>query len=587
MIKPPLGPHSISSSSPSTAAATTAGGPGVENAQSPTNFIRYKIHEDFTQGKNNGKVATRFPPEPNGYLHIGHAKSICLNFGIARDYQGTCNLRFDDTNPEKEDVEYVDSIQEDVQWLGFKWSQLYYASDYFEKIYDYAVELIRKGQAFVCDLNADQIRASRGTLTEPGKDSPYRHRSVEENLSLFEKMRKGEFVDGSHVLRAKIDMGSPNMNLRDPVIFRIRKAHHHRTGDQWCIYPMYDFAHALSDMLEGITHSLCTLEFEDHRPLYDWFLDTLKTPCHPQQIEFSRLNLTYTVMSKRKLLDLVAEKKVAGWDDPRMPTIQGLRRRGFTPASIRDFCDRVGVTKKINCIEMGTLETCIREDLDRNAPRSMAVLRPLRVVIENYPEDQQEVFELPHHPQRPEMGVRKVPFSRVIWIEQDDFMENPPNKFFRLAVGREVRLRGTYFIKCVDFKKDPESGKILELKCTYDPASRGGASPDGRKVKGTIHWVSEKDCIPAEVRLYDRLFSVPFPGEAGGDFRSQLNPSSLEILTQVKVERGIESLEPEAKIQFERQGYFCIDRYDSKKGHLVLNRTVTLKDSWAKEKDIN
>jgi glutaminyl-tRNA synthetase len=549
----------------------------------PTNFIRQIIDEDLKTGKNQRKVATRFPPEPNGYLHIGHAKSICLNFGIARDYQGTCNLRFDDTNPVKEDIEYVESIQSDVNWLGFKWNNLHYASDYFERIYGYAIQLIKMEKAYVCSLNADQMREYRGTLTQPGKESPYRNRSVEENLDLFERMRKGEFEEGAHILRAKIDMASPNLNLRDPAIYRIRKAHHHRTGDQWCIYPMYDYAHALSDMIEGITHSVCTLEFEDHRPLYDWILNTLKTPCHPQQIEFSRLNLNYTVMSKRKLLDLVQKNHVLGWDDPRMPTIQGLRRRGFTPESIRDFCEKVGVTKKDSCIEMSFLENCVREDLDRKAPRVMGVLRPLRVVIENYPENQPEELDVPNHPAKPEMGTRKVAFSKVIYIEQDDFMENPPNKFFRLGPGKEVRLRSAYYIKCVDFVKDPKTGQVIELKCTYDPETRGGSSPDGRKVKGTLHWVSEKHSVEAEIRLYDRLFSVPFPGEQGADYMTQINPKSLEILKNTRVEASLLKAAPESRFQFERQGYFCVDRKDSKPGHLVMNRTVTLKDSWAKE----
>ncbi len=559
----------------------------MELPQSTTasaNFIRHMIDEDLKSGKNGGKVATRFPPEPNGYLHIGHAKSICLNFGLARDYRGTCNLRFDDTNPIKEDVEYVESIQADVQWLGFQWAGLYYAADYFEKIFDYAVELIRLGKAYVCDLNADQMREYRGTLTEPGRNSPFRNRSVEENLDLFHRMRKGEFPDGAKVLRAKIDMASPNLNMRDPALYRIRRAHHHRTGDQWCIYPMYDYAHPLSDMIEGITHSICTLEFEDHRPFYDWVLDTLKTSCHPQQIEFSRLNLNYTVMSKRKLLELVQGKHVSGWDDPRMPTIQGLRRRGYSPASIRDFCERVGVTKKDSCIEMSMLETCVREDLDRNAPRAMCVLKPLRVVIENYPEGQVEEFEVQNHPNNPAAGTRKVPFSRVIYIEKDDFMENPPNKFFRLGPGKEVRLRSAYFIKCVSFTKDPKTGEVTELRCTYDPQTRGGSNPpDGRKVKGTLHWVSESHSAVAEVRLYDRLFAVEFPGAGGSDYLTQINPNSLVVLKDSRIEPSLLSAESESRFQFERQGYFCVDRADSKPGKPVFNRTVTLKDSWVKE----
>jgi glutaminyl-tRNA synthetase len=557
----------------------------AEKVEAPTNFIRQIIDEDNQTGKHGGKVATRFPPEPNGYLHIGHAKSICLNFGLARDYRGTCNLRFDDTNPTKEDIEYVNSIQDDVKWLGFQWSHLYYAADYFERFYDYAVQLIRLGKAYVDDLTADQMREYRGTLTETGKDSPYRGRSIEENLDLFQRMRAGEFPDGSKTLRAKIDMKSPNINMRDPVLYRIRRAHHHRTGDQWCIYPMYDYAHPLEDMIEGITHSICTLEFEDHRPFYDWVLDTLKTPCHPQQIEFSRLNLNYTVMSKRKLLQLVQEKHVAGWDDPRMPTVQGLRRRGFTPDSIRDFCERVGVTKKESCIEYSMLETCVREDLDRRAPRAMAVLRPLRVVIENYPEGQVEEFDVPNHPQKPEMGTRKVSFSRVIYIEQEDFMENPPNKFFRLGPGREVRLRSAYFLKCVDMKKDA-SGRVVELRCTYDPQTRGGNNPpDGRKVKGTIHWVSEAHSVTAEVRMYDRLFNVPFPGSGDSDFLKQINPNSLEVIRDARVEPALAQAQPESRWQFERTGYFVADRHDSKPGKPVFNRTVTLKDSWAKEKE--
>lgn len=549
-----------------------------------TNFIRQIIDHDNPSGKQGGRVATRFPPEPNGFLHIGHAKSICLNFGIARDYHGTCNLRFDDTNPAKEDVEYVKSIEEDVQWLGFKWSGKYFASDYFEELYKYAVQLIQMGKAYVCDLTPDQIREYRGTLTEHGKDCPYRNRSVEENLDMFARMRKGEFKGGTRVLRAKIDMCSPNINMRDPVIYRIREDHHHRTGDAWCVYPMYDYAHCLSDMIEKITHSICTLEFEDHRPLYDWILDTLGTPCHPQQIEFSRLNLDYTVMSKRRLLELVQGGHVRGWDDPRMPTIQGLRRRGFTPESIRSFCEKVGVTKKENCIEYGFLENCLREDLDGNAPRAMAVLRPLRVVIENYPEGQVEKFDVPNHPSRPEMGTRKVPFSRVIYIEADDFMENPPPKFFRLGPGREVRLRSAYFIQCVDVKKDPQTGQVTELRCKYDPATRGGSAPDGRKVKGTLHWVSEEHSFVAEVRLYDRFFSVPAPGSGGQDYLKQINPKSLEVLKSARLEPSLAQAKPESRFQFERQGYFCVDRIDSKPGRPVLNRAVTLRDSWAKEK---
>ena len=563
--------------SPPTDAAPTAG----------PNFIRHIIDADLAAGKVAGKVITRFPPEPNGYLHIGHAKSICLNFGLARDYQGFCNLRFDDTNPAKEDIEYVDSIQADVKWLGFDWgNRMFYASDYFEKIYNCAVQLINQGKAYVCSLNAEEMRKYRGTLTEPGRPSPDRDRTVSENLDLFSRMRAGEFEDGKCVLRAKIDMSSPNINLRDPAIYRIRRAHHHKTGDQWCIYPMYDYAHPLSDYFEGITHSICTLEFEDHRPFYDWVLENLKTtPERPHQYEFSRLNINYTVMSKRKLLELVQGKHVIGWDDPRMPTIQGMRRRGFSPAAIRDFCERIGVTKKDNCIEIGLLESCIRDDLDKRAPRRMAVLNPLRVVIENYPEGKTEEFDVPNHPQKPELGTRKVPFSRVIYVEQDDFMEVPPNKFFRLGPGKEVRLRSAYFLKCHDFVQDA-AGKVIELKCTYDPETRGGSNPpDGRKVKGTIHWVSEAHSQKAEVRLYDRLFSVPLPGAGDSDYLTQINPKSLEILKDARVEPALAAGVGEESFQFERIGYFCVDRKDSKSDKLVFNRTVTLKDSWAKEKE--
>lgn len=557
----------------------------TQNDTAPANFIRQIIDEDLKKGKNGGRVATRFPPEPNGYLHIGHAKSICLNFGIAADYKGTCNLRFDDTNPSKESVEYTDSIKEDVHWLGFQWSGLFYASDYYDRFHKFAIDLIKAGKAYVCDLTPDQIREYRGTLTEPGKPSPYRSRSVEENLALFDRMRAGEFADGSRTLRAKIDMASPNVNMRDPIIYRIKKVSHHRTGDKWCIYPMYDFAHCISDSMEGITHSICTLEFEDHRPLYDWFLDQLDVTCHPQQIEFSRLNINYTVMSKRKLLELVDRKFVSGWDDPRMPTIRGFRRRGYTPESIRDFCERVGVTKKENCIEMGMLENCIREDLDRRAQRVMGVLRPLKVIIDNYPEGQGDEFDAPYHPNKPEMGSRKVPFSREIYIERDDFMENPPNKFFRLAPGREVRLRYAYFIKCERVVKN-DKGEIVELHCSYDPATRGGNAPDGRKVKGTIHWVSAKHALKAEVRLYDRLFSVPDPGaaadKAGKDYKDFLNPNSLEVLKEVWVEPSLANTPRETRFQFERQGYFCTDWRDHEPGRLVFNRTVMLRDSWTK-----
>ncbi len=545
-----------------------------------TDFIRNIINEDLASNKNDGRVHTRFPPEPNGYLHIGHAKSICLNFGIAEQYGGLCNLRFDDTNPSKEEEEYVQSIIEDVRWLGFDWEdRLYYASDYFEQMYEYAVQLIKAGKAYVDDSSADEVRQSRGTLKTPGKESPYRSRSIEENLNLFQRMAAGEFPDGSHVLRARIDMASPNLNMRDPVMYRILHASHPHTGDKWCIYPMYDWAHGLEDSIEGITHSICTLEFEDHRPLYDWFLDQLVGVYHPQQIEFARLNLTYTVMSKRKLLQLVREKNVNGWDDPRLPTISGLRRRGVTPEAIRDFCERIGVAKTDSTIDIALLEHCIREDLNKRAPRVMAVLRPLKVVITNYPEDQTEELDAINNPEDPEAGTRKVPFSRVIYIEQDDFRENPPKKFFRLAPGSEVRLRYAYFITCTEVIKDAGGG-ITELRCTYDPASRGGNSPDGRKVKGTIHWVSAAHALEAEVRLYDRLLSVGIP-EADSDFRDCLNPDSLETISSCKVEPGLADAAPGSRYQFERMGYFCVDP-DSSDGKLVFNRTMTLRDSWAK-----
>ncbi|MCL7422278.1 MAG: glutamine--tRNA ligase/YqeY domain fusion protein [Methylobacter sp.] len=544
-----------------------------------SNFIRHIIDNDLKENKNNGKVATRFPPEPNGYLHIGHAKSICLNFGIAEEYKGTCNLRFDDTNPEKESDEYVQAIMRDVQWLGFQWSELRHASDYFEQLYDYAVQLIKDGKAYVDSLSAEQIRAYRGTLTEPGKESPDRNRSVEENLDLFKRMRDGEFADGQYVLRAKIDMASPNINMRDPALYRIRRVHHQRTGDKWCIYPMYDYTHCISDALEGITHSLCTLEFEDHRPLYDWVLDQLKTPSHPQQIEFARLQLKYTIVSKRKLNQLVTEKHVSGWDDPRMPTIAGLRRAGFTPKSIRDFCERIGVTKQNSWIEMGVLEYCIREDLNENAPRAMAVLRPLRVVIENYPEDKTEYLEISNHPQKPEFGKREIAFSRVVLIEQDDFAEVPPPKYKRLVEGGEVRLRGTYVIKCNQVIKDAD-GNITELRCTYDPDTLG-KNPEGRKIKGVIHWVAEAHSRPAELRLYDRLFKAPNPDNEE-NFLEALNPNSLEVLTDCRVEASLADAKPESRYQFERTGYFCLDAKDSVGGKLVFNRTVTLRDTWEK-----
>ncbi|MBW1811238.1 MAG: glutamine--tRNA ligase/YqeY domain fusion protein, partial [Deltaproteobacteria bacterium] len=536
--------------------------------------------------KNDGRVMTRFPPEPNGYLHIGHAKSICLNFGIAQDYHGgMCNLRFDDTNPTKEDVEYTDSIKADVRWLGFDWDDReYYASDYFEQLYQFAIKLIEKGKAYVCDLSAEQIREYRGTLTKPGKDSPYRNRSIEENLDLFKRMRAGELEDGSRVLRAKIDMALPNIVMRDPTLYRIRKEKHHRTGDSWCIYPMYDLAHCTSDSIEKITHSLCTLEFENNRALYDWILDELEVDYHPQQIEFARLNITFTVLSKRMLLRLVEDGLVNGWSDPRMPTLSGFRRRGYTPESIRNFCERVGVAKKDSTVDVALLEYSIRDDLNTKAPRVMGVLKPLKVIIDNYPENQTEEFEAPNLPDDPEkMGYRQVSFSREIYIERSDFMEDPPKKFFRLGPGREVRLRWAYFIKCERVVKDEKTGEIIELHCNYDPATRGGDSPDGRKVKGTIHWVSAVDCVTAEVRLYDRLFNVEKPGSGKGrDFIDDLNPDSLAQLFECKLERSLADAEAGQRYQFERQGYFCVDSQDSKKEKLVFNRIVPLRDSWAK-----
>ncbi|MDP2983880.1 MAG: glutamine--tRNA ligase/YqeY domain fusion protein [Candidatus Latescibacter sp.] len=559
--------------------------PEDKTVPAPTNFIREIINEDLRINKNNGRVHTRFPPEPNGYLHIGHAKSICLNFGLALEYNGECNLRFDDTNPSKEDIEYVESIINDVKWLGFDWDdRLFYASDYFEKLYQFAVELIKMEKAYVCSLSAHQIREYRGTLTEPGKESPYRNRSIEENLDLFSRMRAGEFKNGAHVLRAKIDMASPNLNMRDPVIYRIIHAEHHRTGNAWCIYPMYDFTHCLSDSLEGITHSICTLEFEDHRPLYDWCLDELKVPCHPQQIEFARLNLTYTVMSKRKLLELVQERYVSGWNDPRMPTLSGMRRRGYTPEAIRNFAERIGVAKRDSMVDVALLEYHIREDLNKRSPRVMAVLRPLKVVIENYPEGMAEELDAVNNPEDPGMGTRKVPFSRELYIERDDFMENPPGKFYRLAPGREVRLRYAYFIKCVGVVKDEKTGEVIELRCTYDPATRGGDAPDGRKVKSTLHWVSAPHAIPAEVRLYDRLLSVENPYGQEGDFKNFLNPHSLEVLTGCRLEPSLDCAAPGCRYQFERIGYFCVDSVDSTPERLVFNRTVTLKDEWERIK---
>ncbi|MDP8247041.1 MAG: glutamine--tRNA ligase/YqeY domain fusion protein [Candidatus Tritonobacter lacicola] len=544
-------------------------------------FIREIISGDLKAGKHGGMIVTRFPPEPNGYLHIGHAKSINLNFSIAEENSGVCHLRFDDTDPIKEETEYIDSIIEDVRWLGFDWGDhLYHASNYFNRLYDYAVQLIKDGKAYVDDLSREEIREHRGTLTEPGSESPYRGRSVEENLDLFERMRAGEFPDGSRVLRAKIDMASPNLNMRDPTIYRIRRVPHPRTGSDWCIYPMYDFAHCLSDSIEGITHSICTLEFEDHRPLYDWFLDELKVDCHPQQIEFARLNLSYTILSKRKLLQLVGEGHVAGWDDPRLPTLSGLRRRGYTPESIRNFCRRIGVAKKDSMIDVALLEHCVREDLNKRSPRVMGVLHPLRVVIENYPEEKVEELDAVNNPEDPSMGTRKIPFTRVLYIERDDFREEAPKKYHRLAPGREVRLRYGYYITCVDVIKDEQTGEVTELRCTYDPETRGGYSPDGRKVRGTIHWVSAPHSLEAEVRLYDNLFLKPNPADAE-DFTSCLNPNSLEALTSCRVEPGLKGAEPGSRCQFERKGYFCVDP-DSTDKKLVFNRTVSLRDTWAK-----
>src|SRR5215212_8469488 len=555
--------------------ATTTTRPSTDGSrgEKPSrNFIEQIIDSDRAAGKNGARVHTRFPPEPNGYLHIGHAKSICLNFGLAQEYGGKFNLRFDDTNPTKEEQEYVDSIIDDVRWLGGDWEdRLFYASDYFQQLYDWAVQLIKEGKAYVCDLSADEMRAHRGTLSEPGKNSPYRDRSVAQNLDLFERMAKGEFPDGARTLRAKIHMASPNINMRDPVMYRIKHASHHRSGDRWCIYPSYDYTHGQSDSIEGITHSICTLEFENHRPLYDWFCEALRIH-HPQQIEFARLNMTYTVMSKRKLLQLVQEKHVSGWDDPRMLTIRGLRRRGYTPEALRAFCERIGVAKFDSTIDMAWLEDAIRDDLNERAPRVMAVLRPLKVVITNYPEGEIEQLEASNHPQKPEMGTRMVPFSRELYIEADDFMEDAPKKFFRLAPGREVRLRYAYFITCTEVVKDKD-GKIIELRCTYDPDTRGGNAPDGRKVKGTIHWVSAANALPCEVRLYDHLFRVPNPEDVpeGSDYRENLNPSSLEVLTDCRIEPSMANVAADAKVQFERLGYFCPDK-DSAPGKLVFNR---------------
>ncbi|WP_434339289.1 glutamine--tRNA ligase [Motilimonas cestriensis] len=547
----------------------------------PSNFIRQIIDEDIKNGKHGGRVHTRFPPEPNGYLHIGHAKSICLNFGIARDYDNAlCNLRFDDTNPEKEDIDYVEAIKRDVQWLGFNWhGDINYASNYFDQLYQFAVELIEAGKAYVCQLNAEETRQYRGTLVEPGKNSPYRDRPIEENLDLFQRMRAGEFKEGEMMLRAKIDMASPNMKMRDPVIYRIRFAHHHQTGDKWCIYPMYDFTHCISDALEGITHSLCTLEFEDHRPLYDWVLDNITIPCHPQQIEFSRLNLESTLTSKRKLNALVTEKIVSGWNDPRMPTIAGIRRRGYTPASIVDFCQRIGVTKQENTVEMAMLEACIREDLEVNAPRAMAVIDPLKIVIENYPEDQVEMINAANHPKDETMGTRELPFSREIYIDRDDFREEANKKYKRLVLGKEVRLRNAYVIKAEQVIKD-EQGEIVELRCSYDTDTLGKNPADGRKVKGVIHWVNAAQNVPAEIRLYDRLFTVANPGSAE-DIHEVLNPDSL-VIKQGFAELSLANAEPLKAYQFEREGYFCLDDVDTSEGKLVFNRTVTLRDTWGK-----
>lgn len=552
-----------------------------ESESRPLDFIRQIIADDLRSGKHPGTI-TRFPPEPNGFLHIGHAKSICLNFGIAEENGGICNLRFDDTNPNKEDVSYVESIKEDVSWLGFQWGkEALYASDYFPQLYEFAVALIRKDKAYVCQLSPEEIRQYRGTLTEPGKESPYRNRSIEENLELFDRMKNGEFVEGSHVLRAKIDMASPNLNMRDPVIYRILKSHHHRTGDTWEIYPMYDYTHCLSDMLENITHSLCTLEFEDHRPLYDWVLDTLQTPCHPRQIEFARLNLSYTVMSKRKLLKMVTGKYVEGWDDPRMLTISGLRRRGYTPTAIRNFCRTIGIGKSESRIDMSVLENEIRADLNLHAPRRMCVLDPVKVVIDNYPSGNLEEMVAMNHPQTPEMGNRTVPFTRELYIERDDFLEDPPKKYHRLGPGREVRLRFAYLIRYISHVKDASSGKVTQIHCTYDPETKGGSAPDGRKVKGTIHWVSAEKGIPVPVRLYDRLFKVEDPeADKDVDFLDQLNPHSKVVIREAMAEPSLVELNPGDKVQFERLGYFSADPVESQAGRPVFNRTVTLKDSW-------
>lgn len=555
---------------------------GREDSSQALDFIRKIVEEDLKADRRDGRVVTRFPPEPNAYLHIGHAKAICLDFGIAREYGGVCHLRFDDTNPTKEESEYVEAIKEDVRWLGFDWGEHeYFASDYFDQLYEWAIQMIEEGKAYVCDLSADEIRQYRGTLTEPGKESPYRNRSVEENLDLFMRMKNGEFPDGTRVLRAKIDMASPNLNLRDPVMYRILHASHHRTGDKWCIYPTYDYTHGQSDSIEKITHSLCTLEFEDHRPLYDWYLQALNI-YRPQQIEFARLNLTYTILSKRRLIQLVEGGKVADFDDPRMPTLSGLRRRGYTPEAIRNFCKKIGIAKTDSTVDFNLLDHCLREDLNRHSPRVMAVLRPLRVVIENYPEDRVELLEAINNPEDPDAGTRQVPFSRVLYIEREDFMEDPPKKFFRLAPGREVRLRYAYFITCTGVVRN-EQGEIVELRCTYDPATKGGDSPDGRKVKATLHWVSAAQALDAEARLYDHLFLKENPAETeeDGDWLENVNSNSLETLSGCKVEPSLKAAVPGDRFQFERLGYFCMDP-DSREGKLVFNRTVTLKDTWAK-----
>ncbi len=552
----------------------------MEEENKKGHFIESIIKQDLENNKNNGRVTTRFPPEPNGYLHIGHAKSICLNFNMAKQFNGTCNLRFDDSNPAKEKQIYIDSIKNTVNWLGFEFKTPFFASDYFDTLHGFAVQLIRKGKAYVCSLSPEQMREHRGTLTEKGKNSPFRNRSIEENLDLFERMKNGEFEEGEHTLRAKIDMGSPNINLRDPILYRVKKASHPRTKDKWCIYPMYDFTHSLSDSLEGITHSLCSLEFEDHRPLYDWVLSTLETPCHPQQIEFARMNINYTVLSKRKLQLLVDQNKVTGWDDPRLPTLEGMRRRGYTPEAIKNFCNIIGVSKKDSRIDMGLLESCLRDDLNERSPRVMGVLKPLKVTIENYP-DQTETLTAMNHPQREEMGKRSITFSKEIYVEQDDFMEDPPKKFFRLGPGREVRLRYAYFVTCKEVIKN-DQGEVIELICTYDPQTKGGNAPDGRKVKGTIHWVNANDCLDAEVRLYDRLFKDENPEQGNQDFMENLNPDSLKVLPNCKLEKSLETATSKTIYQFERLGYFCRDSKECQTNTPVFNRTVTLRDAWAK-----